>query len=46
MHQTHGRISGEFGVESKSGANGFLWGFPEQTKFLENLVWQTFSLNC
>ncbi len=46
VHQTHGGISGEFGVESESRANGISQEIPEQMKFLGNLVWRTFSKNC
>ncbi len=45
VHQTHGGISGEFGVESKSQANVILWEIPEWMEFLGNLAWQTFSKN-
>ena len=45
VHQTHGGIPGEFGVESESGANGILWEFPERMELLGNLVWRTFSKN-
>jgi hypothetical protein len=46
VHQTHGGISGEFGVESKSRANRISREIPEQMEFLGNLVWRTFSKNC
>ncbi len=45
VHQTHGRISGKFGVESKSRVNGISREISEQMEFLGNLLWRTFSKN-